>query len=373
MAKRGNGEGSKPYKRKDGRWCTRYTVQTPEGPKRKALYGKTRAEVAGKLARAIAERDGGSPIAFDAERLTVGEYLTRWLEDTKSSIAQRTYRRYEQTVRCHLIPSIGTVQLRRLTPGHIEGLKSALLTRLSPGTVNKSLGILSQALGKAVSWEFMVRNPVTKVSRAKETSGRARSLSEAEAAALVASVAGTRREALYHVACKLGLRQGELLALRWSDVDLAEGRLTVERSVDTNVKPARFGPTKTGEGRTIKLRSKLVAVFETHRKLQLEERMAAPKWEDNNLVFPKPNGEVSVHSRVSLQLHKDLRSARIPDAHFHVLRHTAGTLMVRSGVPIRVVADVLGHADPAITLRRYAHVLADMQDAAADLMDNYSF
>jgi integrase len=230
-------------------------------------------------------------------------------------------------------------------------------------------------LNKAVSWELLARNPAARIGRVKEVNGRARSLTEAQAAAPVAHVAGTRREALYHVACKLGLRQGEILALRWSDVDLEAKRLTVEYSVDTNVKPPRFGPTKTGEGRTIKLSSKVAAVLEAHRKLQLEERMAAPRgtWEDNDLVFPKPNGEVGVHSRLSWQLHKDLREAGIPDAHFHILRHTAGTLMVRSGVPLRVVADVLGHKDPAITLRRYAHVLTDMQDAAADKMDEYAF
>jgi integrase len=374
-SKRGNGEGSKPYKRKDGRWCCRYTIQTAGGAKRRAVYGWTRAEAASKLAKAIAERDGGSPIAFDPEKQTVGEYLDRWLESVKSSISERTYRRYELTVRCHLTPSSGAVVLQKLTPGHVEGLKGALLKSLAPTTLNKSLAILSQALNRAISWELLARNPVSRTSRVKETNGRARSLSEAQAAVLVAYVAGTRREALYHVACKLGLRQGELLALRWSDVDLEAGRLTVERSVDTNVTPARFGPTKTGEGRTIKLRSKVVAALEAHRKLQLEERMAAPQgtWEDNDLIFPKPNGKVSVHSRLSWQLHKDLEAAGIPDAHFHILRHTAGTLMVRSGVPIRVVADVLGHADPAITLRRYAHVLTDMQDAAADKMNEYAF
>jgi integrase len=112
-----------------------------------------------------------------------------------------------------------------------------------------------------------------------------------------------------------------------------------------------------------------------HHKLQLEERMVAPggAWEDNGLVFPKPNGRSGVHSRLSSKLHKDLRDAGLPDVHFHVLRHTAATLMIRSGVPIRVVADVLGHRDPAVTLRKYAHVLSDMQDDAAQRMDGYAF
>lgn len=189
----------------------------------------------------------------------------------------------------------------------------------------------------------------------------------------MASVAGTREEALYHVALKLGLRQGELLALRWSDVDLDAGYMTVERSVDTNVQPVRYGPTKNGEDRTIKLPASVVQALRRHHKLQLKERMVAPAWEDNGLVFPKPNGRSGIHSHLSWRLDKDLRAAGLPDVHSHVLRHTAATLMIRSGVPIQVVADVLGHRDPAVTLRKYAHVLSDMQDDAAQRMDQYAF
>ncbi len=349
----------------------------PDGSrKRISFYGKTRTEAARKQAEAIASENGGSPLLdFDPHKLTVAEYLDEWLRSVRSSISERTYRRYEQTVRCHLSPLLGGAILSKLTPGHVEGCKNAMLRKdLSPGTVDKNLSVLSQALNRAVAWELVSRNPVKAISRPKtQGPGRARSLSEAEAAALVASVARTRTEALYHVACKLGLRQGELLALKWPDIDLEAGRMTVERSVDTNVTPARFGPTKTGEGRTIKLPQSVVTVLRAHHKLQLEERVAAPAWQDHGLVFPKPNGRVGVHSRLSFQLDKDLRAAGLPDIHFHVLRHTAATLMIRSGMPIRVVADVLGHRDPAVTLRRYAHVLDDMQQSAADMMDGYAF
>ena len=128
--------------------------------------------------------------------------------------------------------------MKKLTPRHVEGLKNALLSSdLSPGTVNKSLSILTQALNKAVSWELILRNPVGRVSRPIEANAKMHALSEAEAAKLATLVKGTRLEALYLVALKLGLRQAELLALPWSDVDLKAGYLTVSRSVDTNVQP----------------------------------------------------------------------------------------------------------------------------------------
>lgn len=101
--------------------------------------------------------------------------------------------------------------------------------------------------------------------------------------------------------------------------------------------------------------------------------MVAVEWEDNGLVFPKPNGKTGVHSRLSSKLDKDLREADLPDVRFYFLRQTASTLTIRSGVPIRVVAWVLGHQDPAVTLRKYAHVLDDMQDDAARKMDGYAF
>jgi integrase len=141
--KRGNGEGS-ISKRKDGRWMARYTVQTSTGPKRKTLYGKTRAEVAEKLTKAMADRDGG--IDFDVEKITFGEYLERWLSDSvRGSVKERTLMSYEQMVRNHLVPALGHVQLRKLTAAHLQALyRQKLEDGFSAQTV---LGIHGTASG----------------------------------------------------------------------------------------------------------------------------------------------------------------------------------------------------------------------------------
>jgi len=118
--KRGNGEGS-ITRRKNGGWCAQYVVYTAEGPKRKTLYGKTRGEVAAKLSRALADREGG--LVFDAGKLTVGEYLDRWLSHSvRDTVRQKTYERYESIVRVHLVPALGRSRLKTLTPDHVRGL-----------------------------------------------------------------------------------------------------------------------------------------------------------------------------------------------------------------------------------------------------------
>jgi integrase len=157
MSKRGNGEGS-ITRYKDGRWCARYTMHTATGPKRKAIYGKTRQEVADRLARALSDRDGG--LAFDARSVTLGEYLDRWLNDSvRDSVKQRTLENYAYVVRNHLAPALGHIKLKVLTPAHVQGLyRSKLDSGLSSRTVELIHTTLHKALKQAVRWALVPRN-----------------------------------------------------------------------------------------------------------------------------------------------------------------------------------------------------------------------
>ena len=157
MGRRGNGEGT-ITRRKDGRWEAKYTAHTAEGPKRRALYGKTRKEAADKLARALADRASG--YTFDTENMTVGEYLDRWLKDSdRGSVRTSTYERHEQIVRLHLKPALGRVKLSKLTPAHVQGLyRDKLDSGLSPETVQKVHTVLHKALAQALRWNMMARN-----------------------------------------------------------------------------------------------------------------------------------------------------------------------------------------------------------------------
>jgi integrase len=200
-----------------------------------------------------------------------------------------------------------------------------------------------------------------------------RVLSAGQAAALVESVSGTRHEALYAVAVWLGPRQGELAALTWDDVDADLKLLRVWRSVNTDRAGERRSSTKTGEEREIVLPEHIAASLARHRKIQAEEKLAAGgNWRNPDLVFPNTLGGVNRRATVYENFQRHRERAGLPRMRFHDLRDTAGTLMIRAGVDVRTVADILGHADPAMTLRRYAHVLPDMRERAANLIDSYA-
>ncbi len=201
-----------------------------------------------------------------------------------------------------------------------------------------------------------------------------RALSQEEASRLTSAAEGTRDEALITLALRTGMRQGELAALRWEDLDLSEakrGTVAVRRSADTRTQ-TRVSTTKTGEERRIGIGARTVAVLKAHKKRQLEERMAASSWADPGLVFPNTKGRIRRRDSVMRSLRRFLAEAELPaEVRFHDLRHTAATLAIKQGIPIPTVSKMLGHSDPAMTLRRYAHVLEEMRQEAARAMDEF--
>jgi integrase len=168
--KRGNGEGT-IHRRKNGGWCARYIVHTPEGPKRKTLYGKTRGEVAKKLAKALSSREDG--LVFDAGKQTVGDYLERWLRDSvEGAVRQGTFERHEQVVRLHIRPALGHLKLRALSPAHVQGFyRDRLDSGLSPATVQKIHAVLHKALDQAVRWSLVPRNATEAVKAPRPALG----------------------------------------------------------------------------------------------------------------------------------------------------------------------------------------------------------
>ncbi len=212
MGKRGNGEGS-IAKRKDGRYWGRYTVYTANGPKQKAVYGRTRAEAAEKLTKAMSDRDGG--LVFDVGNLKLGDYLDRWLPDIRGTVRQRTWERYEQIVRVHLKPTLGRIKLRSLTPTHIRGLyREKLDSGSSPRTVQYIHTTLRKALRDAVSDELIPRNVADGIKAPRPKKKEINPLNADQAKTFLHAIRGDRFEALYVLAVHCGLRQGELLGLK---------------------------------------------------------------------------------------------------------------------------------------------------------------
>jgi integrase len=372
IRKNPNRAGTDARKRKDGRYETRATLNTPMGRRRMSFYGATAEEANNKKFQALADQAKG--ILFsDPGRLTVGEYLQRWLTDTsRYQVSEGTFERYERTCRNHLLPFFGRLRLRDLTAAHICAFKARKFEEgLHPNTVGVMHGHLSAALNQAVDDGLISSNPCSRVKKAAARGVRPmRSLSLEEASRLVTAAEGTRDEALIVVALRTGIRQGELAALRWEDIEFGpRSAITVRHSADTR-RMVRVSTTKTGEERRVRIGARTVRVLEVHRAHLREERMKARVWEDPGLVFPNTRGGIRRRGSVVEAFRRLLAEAGLPsDVRFHDLRHTAGTLALRQGMPLHAVSKMLGHADPAMTLRRYAHVLEDMEDEGARAMD----
>jgi integrase len=372
MGKRGNGEGS-IWRRKRGGWCAQYTVYTSEGRKRRTLYGKTRQQVAAKLSKALADREGG--LTFDAGSLTVGEYLVRWLSHSvQDTVSQKTYERYESIVRVHLSPALGRIRLKALTPDHVRGLyREKLDSGLAPRSVLHIHRTLSKSLKQATDDGLIPRNAARSVKPPQPRREEMQPLSREQVRTLLDTVKGDPMEALYVLAVTSGLRQGEFLALKWEDVDL-EGTnptLAVCRSLSETRGRRSFVTPKSGRGRHLRLSSRAVSALRTHRKRQLEERVRkAGLWKDHGLIFPSEVGTPMSGRNLYRAFKIRVKRASLPQTlRFHDLRHTCATLLLRQGINPKFVQELLGHADISLTLNTYSHVLPDMGDAAAGGMD----
>ena len=367
--KRGNGEGS-IHRRKGGGWCAQYTVYTAKGRKRKTLYGKTRQEVATKLAKALSDREGG--LTFDADNLRLGDYLQRWLEDSKKGSVKRvTYEGYARQVRNHLVPTLGRIKLRALTPAHLRGLyREKTETGLSARTVGYIHTTIHNALEQAVKDGLLPRNVADIVKPPQLCKEEIQPLTPAQTKTFLEAVGGDRFEALYVLAVTAGPRQGELLGLKWEDIAPDRKLLQVKRTLSsTKGGEPVFSNPKTAKGRrSVKLTARAVEALKRHRERQLEEREeVAGLWQNHGLVFPTQVGTpMSRHNLVARSFKPLLKRAGLPEIRFHDLRHTCATLMLAVGANPKVAQETLGHANVTITLDTYSHLLPNMQGEVAE-------
>jgi integrase len=370
MGKRGNGEGSiYPHKRGGVKVGYRgsYWVDAAEGPKRRYITGETREDVAEKLAKAISDRADG--LVFDAGSTTTGEYLTRWLSDSVHGTVQgSTYRSYGRVVDGHLVPGVGRVKLAKLRPDHIRRLyRSMLDAGKATRTVQYAHTLLKRALAQAVMDGLIPRNAAEAVRPPKLKRDEIQPLNADQVRALL-DASDERSCALYTVAVRTGMRPGEILALRWSDVDLEAGTVQINRALSEG----EFSTPKTPRSRRrISLSPATVAALKAHRKRQLEERIAkAGLWEDHGLVFPSSVGTPKSQRNLNREFKNAAKRAGLPD-HFKLydLRHTCATLLLARNVHPKYVQELLGHASIAQTLDTYSHVIPGMDGGTGGAID----
>jgi integrase len=367
---RKNGEGTL-FKRKDGRWQASFV---PENGKRVYFYGKTQKEALEKLRNAQQENQKGALATGPKQRL--GDYLMQWLEMTHKPpmVKHSTYTQYRSAINKHLVPSLGHVFLHKLTVQQVQAFYAQKAQEgLKPNTISVIHRVLHEALENAVKWNLLSRNVSSLASFPRKTRYDVKPLSASDAQKLIQAVQGSKIEALLIIAITTGIRRGELLALRWDDVDLEQGVLHVRRTMN---QIAGFGfvenepKTKTSY-RRVMLPNVAVEALKTHRvTLNQAKQQAGTKWIEKGLVFPNTKGNFLSPSRLLIWFQRALNQAGLPHMRFHDLRHSAATILLTMGVHPKVVQELLGHSTIAMTMDIYSHLLPSMQRDAMNGMDD---
>lgn len=366
------------YEQRPGLWAAAYELpRDPKKPnvrRRRTVYGASETEVKDKLKKLMRQDDPRS----STPRTSVQRFLEAWLGDlrTDPELRTATVASYELAVTAHIVPEIGEYRLEQLTAAQVQRFYRDLRKKgLGDRTVHKVHAVLHRALASAVRQELLPRNPAALGKEAPKYRAPEREpLTKKQAQILLRAARGDRFEALYVLALTTGARQGELFALRWRDVNLAAGKLTIRgtlQDVDNKGKLER-GPTKTNASRrSFALSSVAIAALKKHR-----DRMKREKFDvaEGAFVFQASNGEpLRRQNFYQRDFHPLLERAKLPRIHFHDLRHTAATQLASIGTPVVVVAALLGHVDPVVTLRTYQYAFEGAAgDAAQRLGDHLS-
>jgi len=333
--------------------------------KAEAVRG-TKKEAERILAKRIAEVDEG--MYADPSKMSLADFLQRWLEDhAQQRLKRSTYTSYEGMIRNHVLTDLGNVKLNKLQPMHLQSLYKKKLDSLSPRSVEYIHSILRSALNRAVTWGLINHNPTDRVSPPRPQKKELQYWTEEQARRFIIHTKGERLHTLYRLALTTGMRRGELLGLRWKDVEgeAVQIRQELGRSYDGQL---YFDTPKTAAAiRRIPLSEDDVAALSGHRAAQAEEKLQAGQhYQDNDLVFPTQIGTPINPSNLLREFKRLTREAGLPEIRFHDLRHTHATMLLESGAHPRVVQDRLGHTQVSVVLDTYSHVAPSMQEEATE-------
>jgi integrase len=369
--KRGNGEGTIYFQKARERWVA--MVSLADG-KRKALYGRTRQEVAQKLHQAVQARHKGALVT--GPRQTVAQFLERWLADSvRPTTRPRTFETYSQKVRLHVVPEIGNVALVSLTPQHLQKLYAQKLeSGLAPATVNLIHVVLHRSLKQAKRWGLVGRNVAEDVDAPPRSrlDGSDRAFTASQVAQLLSAMRGHRYEPLWRILLATGVRFGEAAALRWEDVDLDLRTIAIRRTLIRIDGGLQFSPPKTARGRrVIPLPVAAVDTLRAHRERQeLDRELEPERWQDLDLVFPNSVGKPLREPAVLSSLHQVLDRAGLPRRRLHDLRHTYATRLFANNAHVRAVQELMGHSRSDMTLEIYASSVPEVLRSAADSLND---
>jgi integrase len=371
VSRRGPHEGS-IYPRRDGRWAGSVHIGYEDGKRvRKHVMGRSRAEVKDKMAALMRAHEEKRPIPSQRER--VGPFLRRWLDEVaRPSLRASTYKSYNDLLVAHLIPGLGNIALAKLAPAEVQSfLNKKLAGGLSPRRVQYIHAVLRRALVTAERWGMVSRNVAKLVDPPRVPRHEISPLTPEQATRLIETSADDRHRALWITALGTGLRQGELLGLRWEDVDLDAGRLRVRHSL-ANVDGALtlLEPKTDRSRRTVLLADAVVTALRAHRTRQRMERLVSgSRWTDSGHVFTTLYGTPYHAATITRAFKAALTRAGLPTCRFHDLRHAAATFLLAQGMTLEDVKNLLGHSSITLTSNTYGHVLELRQRQVAAAMD----
>lgn len=358
-------------------WEARYTVGYDPGTGKqiqRSITGKTQKEVAQKLKAATAAIDAGTYIA--PSKMTVGEWLEIWTADYLGGVKPRTVDSYKTTVRLYLKPAFGNVKLEALTAHEIQGFYNSLTRRgLSAKSVKNVHGVLHRALGQAMRIGYIRFNPADACELPRIEKKELRPLDEKESRAFLEAIQGHRFETLYKMTLFTGLREGEVLGLKWDRVDFQRGTILVDRQLQQPRQGSReyfLASTKSGKARTVTPAPWVMTLLKHHRAAQAKQRLkAGTLWAGEDYVFTDELGHHLTQPAVYHAYKKVVASIGRPDARFHDLRHSYAVAAIRAGDDIKTVQGNLGHATASFTLDVYGHVTDQMKQDSAQRMEGY--
>jgi integrase len=363
---RGKNEGSL-HQRPNRTW----RVQISLNGKRIGKGFKSKAEAQDWLRNTQVEIVHGYD--YQAGKITLGEYLPRWLENSKATLRPTTAHQYELIMRKHILSHLGGIKLREIRLDNIEQYYSELIqSGVGIRTVRVTHNILHKAFEKAVRYGLVSTNQVHGAALPRYKSREMTVLNASQVTQFLAATRDSKYQALYHLAVTTGMREGELFGLKWSDLHWNNGTLHIQRQVQKIPgKPWKFSEPKTASGRRmIKLGEGTLLVLREHKERQaFQKAVAGDRWQEYDLIFPTSVGTPGDPSNLRVDFLKMLERAGLPIIRFHDLRHTAASLLLNHGIPVLVVSKMLGHANPSVTLDVYGHLYHDSQYEAAKVMD----
>jgi integrase len=350
------------------------------GEKRKQkwiTYRGTKREAQKELARLITEMSDDS--FQEPSKTTLAQFFERWLTHMTSQVDERTHIGYAEKARKNINPLLGSTLLTQFRPEQISQAYAQALASgrrdgkggLSPRTVHHMHRILKQALGQAVKWGLLKRNPCEAVDPPRVEKREMNTFDTAQTADALNEMRRTRFLIAYLLAAICGLRRGEIAALRWKNVDLDAGVLKIVQTTRQIGKAVTYKPVKNTKGRPVALSSLMLDELKAHRAKQAEELLRfGLKPSVDVFVFAQPDGSPIKPGSITNEWKRLVSKHALPRIRFHDLRHTHATAMLASGVHPKIASERLGHSSIAITLDLYSHVLPNMQADAIQTMDN---